>query len=160
MKKMQMSTHFLISILIAKLFSFLPPTFPIAIQIILIAVLAVLSHDLLDCIAISTYHPLKPHRDDIFYMIFHIIYAYALSGFLFIFFFEDYWWVMAFSILPDIIDWYILRAIFHKDSIYHPRIDKVRDALFSWLPDLKEKKWAVIFEFILAGAIGVGIVLL
>ena len=157
---MQMSTHFLICILIAKLFSFLTPTFPIAIQIILIAVLAVLSHDLSDCIAISTYHPYKPHKDDVFFMIFHIIYAYALSGFLFIWFFKDYWWVMLFSILPDIIDCYILRALFHKDPIYHRHVDKMRDALFSWLPDLKEKKWAVIFEFIFAGAIGVSIILL
>ena len=157
---MQMSTHFLIGILVAKLFSFLTPTFPIAVQIILIAILAVLSHYLLDCIAISTYHPYKAHWDDIFFKIFHIVYAYGLSVIIFIWFFKDYWWVMLFSILPDIIDWYILRLIFHKDSLVHPSIDKVRDALFSWLPDLKEKKWAVLNEFILAGAIGVSIILL
>jgi hypothetical protein len=136
------------------------PTFPIVAQIILIAVLAVLSHYLLDCIAISTYHPYKPHWDDTFFKIFHIVYAFALSGLIFIWFFNDYWWVMLFSILPDIIDWYILRPIFHKDPFVHPSIDKVRDALFSWLPDLKEKKWAVINEFILSGAIGVGLILL
>jgi len=160
MKQMQMSTHFLIGILIAKLFSYLPPTFPIALQIILIAVLALLSHGLLDCIAISTYHPYKPHKDDTFYLVFHIIYAYAFSGLIFIWFFEDYWWVMFFSILHDIIDWYILRPFFHKDPLVHPSIDKVRDKLFSWLPDLKEKKWAVINEFIIAGAIGVGLIFL
>ncbi|MHA1474518.1 MAG: hypothetical protein ACTSRX_02015 [Promethearchaeota archaeon] len=160
MKKMQMSTHFLIGILIAKLFSYLPPTFPIAAQIILIAVLAVISHYLLDCIAISTYHPYKPHWDDKFFKIFHIMYVFVLSGIIFIWFIKDFWWVMLFTVLPDIIDWYILRPIYHKDPIVHPSIDKVRDTLFSWLPDLKEKKWAVINEFILAGAFGVGIILL
>ena len=157
---MQMSTHFLIGIFVAKLVNLIFLDSLIALQIILIAVLAVLSHDLSDCIAISTYHPYKPHKDDAFFMIFHIFYAYALSGLLFIWFFKDYWWVMFFSILPDIIDWYILRTIFHKDPIYHPRIDKVRDVLFSWLPNLKEKKWAVINEFILAGTITVGIILM
>ena len=157
---MQMSTHFLIGILIAKLFSLFPPTFPLAIQIILIAFLAILSHYLLDCIAISTYHPYKPHWDDNFFNIFHLIYAYGLSVIIFILFFKNYWWVMLFSILPDIIDWYILRAIVHKDPLVHPSIDKMRDALFSWLPDFKEKKWAVINEFILAGALGVCIILL
>ena len=157
---MQMPTHFLFGVLIAKLFSLLPPTFPIAAQILLIAVLAVISHYLLDCIAISTYHPYKAHWDDNFFKIFHIVYALALSVFIFIWFFKDYWWVMLFSILPDIIDWYILRPIFHKDPLVHPSIDKVRNALFSWLPDLKEKKWAVVNEFIIACGFVVGIILL
>ena len=157
---MQMSTHFLIGILVSKIFSLLTPTLPIAVQIIFIAILAVLSHYLLDCIAISTYHPYEAHKDDKFFMIFHIVYAYGLSIFIFIWFFNDFWWVMLFSILPDIIDWYIMRAILHKGPVVHPSIDKVRDTLFSWLPDLKEKKWAVVNEFIVAGAIGIGIILL
>ena len=160
MKQMQMSTHFLIGILVSKIFSLLTPTLPIAAQIIFIAILAVISHYLLDCIAISTYHPYKAHWDDIFFKIFHIVYAYGLSIFIFIWFFNDFWWVMLFSILPDIIDWYIMRYILHKGPFVHPSIDKVRDTLFSWLPDFKEKKWAVINEFIVAGALGVGIVLL
>ncbi len=157
---MQMSTHFLIGILVAKLFRLLTPTLPIATQIIFIAILAVISHYLLDCIAISTYHPYKAHWDDTFFKIFHIVYAYGLSIFIFIWFFKDFWWVMLFSILPDIIDWYIMRAILHKGPVVHPSIDKVRDTLFSWLPDLKEKKWAVVNEFIIAGGFVVGIILL
>ncbi len=157
---MQMPTHFLIGILIAEIFNLLLPSMPIPVQILIIAILAVLSHYLLDCIAISTYHPYKAHWDDKFFKGFHIIYAFGFAIILFIWFFIPYWWVMLFSILPDIIDWYILRPAFHKDPVVHPSIDRVRDALFSWLPDLKEKKWAVLNEFILAGTIGVGIVLL
>ncbi|MHA1856875.1 MAG: hypothetical protein ACTSYY_12590, partial [Promethearchaeota archaeon] len=97
---MQMPTHFLIGILIAKLFSLLPPTFPVAAQIIIIALLAVISHYLLDCIAISTYHPYEAHWDDKFFKGFHLIYAFGIAIFLFIWFFIPYWWVMLFSILP------------------------------------------------------------
>ena len=160
MKKMQMSTHFLIGILIAKLLNLLLLTTPFGLNIIVIAVLAVISHYFLDCITISTYHPYKAHWDDLFFKLFHLLYAYGLSVFIFIWFFEEYWWVMLFSVLPDIIDWYILRPFFHKDPFIHPSIDKVRDVLFSWLPNLKEKKWAVINEFILAGTMGIGIILM
>nr|WP_162851433.1 hypothetical protein [Candidatus Prometheoarchaeum syntrophicum] len=160
MNQMQMSTHFLIGILTAKILNLLLVTSPIPLKIIVIAVLAVISHYLLDCIAISTYHPYKAHWDDLFFKIFHLLYAYGLSVFIFIWFIEKYWWVMLFSVLPDIIDWYVLRPFFHRDPLIHPSIDKVRDVLFSWLPNLKEKKWAILNEFIIAGSIGIGIVLL
>lgn len=157
---MQMATHFLTGILIAKLIDLLPTNFPVALQIIIVCILAYFSHYLLDCIAISTYHPLETHWDDKFYKIYHILFVFVFSFILLIIFFIPYWWVMIFAVLPDIIDWYTLRPLFHKDPIIHPFIDKIRDKVFSWLPDLKEKKWAALIEFTLIGALGVGIIFL
>ena len=59
--------------------------------------------------------------------------------------------------LHDIIDWIILRYGFKKDPILHPLGDKFRDKFFSWLPDLREKKWTVINEILLMVLLGIGI---
>lgn len=144
---MQSTTHFLVGIWIFRaclLFESLGV--PFWLIVIISVILAVISHVLLDCIAKLTYHMPEPQYHDAFWVGYHAIFVYGGTLALFILFFTDYWWVMLASILPDIIDWYILRPFFKKGPIVHPLIDKVRNSWFAWIPDLTAKKWTVVNE--------------
>ncbi|WP_371801660.1 hypothetical protein [Candidatus Lokiarchaeum ossiferum] len=157
---MQSPTHILTGIFLYKLIIALFPTLPTVWLVIITSILAFLSHGLIDAIAVMTYHPYKANWEDKFFKIYHIVFVYILTGVLVIYFLIPYWWVMIFALLPDIIDWYTLRPIWHHDPVIHPKIDLFRDKFFHWLPNLKEERWAVLVEFFLLIGLGIGITLL
>ena len=150
---MQMPTHFLFAILLYNLISKVLEPF---IYIPLMILLAVISHALLDCVAIMTYHPPEAQKQDKFWVIYHVL-IYLASIVLFIVFFKEYWWVMLASIIPDIVDWYIFRPILKRAPVFHPQIDYIRSKLFFWLPVWNMKKWTVVFEFALVAGLSIGI---
>lgn len=145
---MQLPTHFLVGIMIQAFFLWIWPSGMIWVQLTLIGITAFLSHILLDCLAISTYHPPKAHWDDPFWKIFHLG-VYLLALVIVIFYGCTYWWGMLWSFMIDLVDWIILRWLAHKDPIFHPIIDKIRNKLFSWLPNLTTKKFASVYELAL-----------
>jgi hypothetical protein len=158
---MQIFTHFLIGIFIYDLITNLTPSWPFWLQIAVIAFLAFLSHFFIDSIATMTYHPPEPLWKDRFWVIYHMVVINAISLILLILLFRPYWWIMMIgSLFPDIIDWYFLRLIFKKGPIFHPIIDRIRDAVFAWIPKWYLKNWAVLIEFALDILIGIGIWLL
>ena len=53
--------------------------------------------------------------------------------------------------LPDIIDWLLFRAILKKPAIFHPFIDKIRDTVLGWAPNLNHTKWAILIEIGILG---------
>lgn len=153
---MQLPTHFLIGIVIQSIIIWIWPSGMIWVGWIVIAITAFLSHILLDCIAISTYHPPEAHWEDPFWKIFHLgVYITALA--LVIIFGRTYWWGMLWSFMIDLVDWIILRWLVHKEPLFHPIIDKIRTALFSWLPNLTIEKKAAFYEI---GLIGIFILLI
>lgn len=157
---MQSPTHFLTGILIYNLFRLIPGLSP-WIYIPLTVILAIASHALLDCVAIMTYHPPEPQKQDKFWVIYHVLiylttFAMVLTAII-IHDLRNYLWVMVASILPDIIDWYTLRPIFKKGPVIHPTIDRIRNTLFFWIPKWNMKKWTVVFEFGLVAILVIGI---
>jgi len=157
---MQAPTHFFTGILLAKIIKVLVPNLPLFWQVVLIGSLAVASHFLLDGIAISTYHPPQAKWDDRFWVIFHVVFVYIGAVVVVIIFFREYWWIMIFAYLPDLIDWNIMRGLLHRDPIVHPVIDKFRTRYFAWLPDLRDKNWAVLIEGGLNSILIIGIIFL
>lgn len=149
-----MVTHFLVGIFIQKyLFGII--SFPF--DIILILILAFLSHILVDCLARFTFHTPEKQKGDKIWLSWHII-IYISSFLVFIIFWNPYWLVMIVSILFDIWDWYTLRMIqrhvlknpdWGKKYFLHPIIDKVRNKCFMWLPDLTYEHKGIIVEIIL-----------
>ncbi|MHA1340668.1 MAG: hypothetical protein ACTSRZ_11060 [Promethearchaeota archaeon] len=159
---MQSPTHFLMGILIYRLFESFIGFSNNIIGIILKGIVFILiffSHFLVDAIAKITYHVPDARPQDKFWLSYHI-FIFGLTIFLAIWFIIPYFWVMLFSVLIDIIDWGILRGLMKKNPIIHPLIDKFRNKFFSWLPNLIEKKWTVINEFIILFILGLGIYLL
>lgn len=154
---MQSPTHILTGIFLYKLVITLFPTISTVLIVIISSLLAFFSHGMIDALAIMTYHPYKANWQDMFFKIYHIVFVYALTGVLVVIFIIPYWWIMIFATLPDIIDWYTLRPIWHHDPVIHPKIDLFRNKFFHWLPDLKEKRWAVLVEFCLLAGLGIGI---
>ncbi|MHA1646827.1 MAG: hypothetical protein ACTSVU_08535 [Promethearchaeota archaeon] len=157
---MQAPTHFLTGIIIAKLVDLCFPELNQIYFVIIVAILAVGSHFLIDALAKMTYHPPEADWHDKFWVIYHVGFVYLPSLICIIIFFIPYWWVMIFSTLPDIIDWYTARAIFHKGPYVHPIIDKFRTKFFSWVPDFRHRKWSVSVEFGLLGVLIIGVILL
>ncbi len=156
---MQAPTHFFTGILLAKIIQVLLPNLPLFWQILLIGGLALGSHFLLDGIAFSTYTPPGQAKwDDRFWVIFHVVFVYIGAIVVGIIFFREFWWVMIFAYLPDLVDWNIMRGLFHRDPIVHPLIDKFRARCFAWLPDFRDKNWAVLIEGGLNTLLIVGII--
>ncbi|MBD3351483.1 MAG: hypothetical protein GF364_08345 [Candidatus Lokiarchaeota archaeon] len=143
---MQAPTHFLMGILIYKIFENLITPLNICWNILLVYPLIILSHFLIDAIAKITYHVPDARPQDKFWLGYHI-FILGLTLFFIFWFWNPFILAMFFSVLVDIIDWGILRAIRKREPIIHPIIDKFRNSLFSWLPELIEKKWTVINEF-------------
>lgn len=145
---MQLPTHLLLGILIQLLLQFTAFEVPLWIQFGTIALCAIISHVLLDCIAVSTYHPANAQWNDIFWKIYHI-FVYIMAILIIILWGVEYWWGMIWSFLIDLYDWIFLRKILKKEPQIHPIIDRIRDRFFSWLPNLKEKKSGIFGEMIL-----------
>ena len=155
---MQAPTHFFTGILLAKIIQVLLPNLPLFWQVLLIGGLTLGSHFLLDGIAFSTYHPPQADWHDRFWVIFHVVFVYIGAVVVFIIFFREFWWVMVFAYLPDLVDWNIMRGLFHRDPVVHPLIDKLRARCFSRLPDFRDKNWAVLIEGGLNTLLIVGII--
>ncbi|MHA1612570.1 MAG: hypothetical protein ACTSVZ_10670 [Promethearchaeota archaeon] len=143
---MQAPTHFLTGMVIYLAFSTWFPALPSWILIILTLISAVFSHFVLDSLAEMTYHLPDPQWKDPFWVAYHVIFVYVGSLVMLIVFWQEYWWVMFASILPDIIDWYTLRWIFKKDPVVHPLIDSMRARWFAWVPNWRNRKWTVALE--------------
>ena len=149
---MQAPTHILTGIFLLELFRLLFPASPIWLQIIVVLPLCVASHFLIDAVAIITYHPPKADWKDWFWVSYHLL-IYIGSVVLLIFFFVDYWWAILAANLPDLIDWFVLRVFFKKQPVIHPIIDKLRGFLFKKTPNWNHKRWTIIIEFGIIGAL-------
>ena len=147
---MQMPTHFMLGILIQTTLIQILPDQAKWLVFGLIALISLLGHIFLDCIAISTYHPPEAHWDDWFWKGFHL-FVYIGAIIIIIIFGREFWWALIWSFMIDLVDWIILRSICKKDPIIHPIIDQIRAALFSWLPTLIEKKGAISGELLMNG---------
>ena len=158
---MEDATHYLAGILIYEIFYFLFPNLNTMIGGFIILILVCLSHFLVDALTNITYHLPDPKPSDKFWVTRKIV-THLMLWTMLIIFWNPYWFVMIGSIIPDIVDWFILRRILKKgDKIFfHPLIDKFKDRFFFWLPDLREKRWALLNEFIIMGLLGVGIFLI
>ena len=148
-------THFLVGILIYKIFE-IYIGYSNTLLGILLYFLIILSHIIVDTFGYITYHVPDPRPKDKFWVSFHIL-TFILTLFVAVLFIKLYFWPMFFSVLIDIIDWLILRAILKKKPVFHPLIDKFRNKFFFWLPNWIEKKWAVINEFIILLFLGLGV---
>ena len=156
---MQAPTHFLMGVLIFKIVEFCAPSLNNIILYILVFIFSFLSHFLIDAIAKITYHVPDPRPEDKFWVVYHI-FIVVFTLVLLIILWDAYWIALIGSILIDLIDWVLYRAIMKKEPIIHPLIDKFRDKFFFWLPDLLEKKWTVVNEFIIWAIICVNILFL
>ncbi len=151
---MQLPTHFLSGMTLQLFILRVCVHCPGILTFTLIAFAALLAHVFLDCIAISTYHPPQAHLDDKFWKGFHIL-VYLAALVLLLVWGSTLWWGMLWSAMIDLVDWILLRAILKRPPIVHPIIDKIRNLFFGWLPNLTERKWAVVGELVInAGFLG------
>lgn len=154
---MEAITHFLTAVII-QILCFKYFLFPL--NIIFTIVFAFSSHILSDILSSLTYHTPEIIKGDKFWIIWHVI-IYGASATTIIIFIIPYWLAILFSYLPDIIDWHIMRPIqkFRKMKnseskvkykyLIHPIIDWLRMKLFFWLPNLKDKKYAIMTELLI-----------
>lgn len=156
---MQAPTHFLTGVLIYEIINLLIPTLHPVLFALIVFITAFFSHFLVDAVAKITYHVPDARPDDKFWLIYHI-FIFGLTAVLLILFWNPYWIALLGSIFIDLIDWGLLRAVLKKEPVIHPQIDKFRAKFFSWLPDLIEKKWTVVNEFIILGLLLLGIYLI
>lgn len=133
-------------------------------NLIFTIILGFFSHFVIDTLAKLTYHTPESHKEDKFWVWWHIItlaLALIVAVWMMIiglFFFYLLGGIMA--NLVDIWDWTILRPIQNKkkkenpDSTWgegyfiHPAIDWIRDKALSFLPNLNRNKKGVINEII------------
>jgi hypothetical protein len=136
---MQAPMHFLVGILI----------FHAVKNPILAFILIFLSHYLIDVLVLLTYHPKDPLPESKFWVRYHIL-ILILTIIMVIFFIKAYFWVMIVSLIPDIVDWVIMRMILKKDPIMHPLIERIRESkVFSWIPDHTMKPIGALYEAIM-----------
>jgi hypothetical protein len=103
---MQGSTHLVMGVFIQKILKGVEPAY---LRYFLTALLALISHGVLDKFARFTYHPPNPLFGDPFWTVYHLIIV-LLSIFIIIKCWGKYKIGMIFSILPD-LDWVIIRTI-------------------------------------------------
>jgi hypothetical protein len=120
-------------------------------------ILAFLSHFLSDALSKITYHTPEPHKEDKFWVSWHII-LLSLSIVSTIIFIIPFWLGILFVNIPDIIDWFILRPIdnrkneenpelkWRKSYLFHPIANWIRKNVFFWLPDWTYKKASISIE--------------
>lgn len=154
---MQAITHLAFGVFIQKYIEAMD--MPSYFSLLLIIVLAFLSHILLDSISKITYHPAVPQKTTFWYA-YHLF--VLVSSILFVILFIQYWIGMLFANLPDIIDWLIIRNYYwiikkekkYDISVIHGKIiDYVAQKCFFWLPNLREKEWSVINELVIVAAL-------
>ena len=149
-------THNLIAVYIQILcFQFL--IFPY--NVIFTIVFAFFSHIIIDGFSIITYHTPEAHKDDKFWVNWHII-IYILSGASIVIFLVPFWLSIISANIMDIWDWFIARPIENrkrrkdpeskwKNPLYfHGSVDWFRNRLLFWLPRWNYKKGGVVIEII------------
>jgi hypothetical protein len=147
-------THNLIAVFIQIIcfqFFFFP------LNIIFTIIFAYCSHIIVDAFSIITYHTPEAHKDDKFWLIWHII-IYALSGVSIVIFIIPFWLCIISVNIMDIWDWFIVRPIQNRkkrknpekqweNPLYlHGSVDWVRKNLLFWLPRWNYKKGGIIVE--------------
>jgi hypothetical protein len=154
---MQAPTHLATGILIQKGLSKAQPP---SLRYPLIAVLALLSHGILDGLARFTYHPPTPLVQDWFWISYHSIVA-LLTVYIFFKFWKEYKLGLIFSILPD-VDWIVLHSSdllsvqvpFWKEPILHKLLFSFLDLLrplkfLDTLPNWNLERKGIILELVL-----------
>jgi len=152
---MQGPTHLVTGVLIQKI---LRKVRPLPLQYLVVAVLAIISHGILDKLTRFTYHPPTALTGDWFWVSYHLLIAF-LTIVIFIKYWRRYKFGLVFSVLPD-LDWVVLyssnffsfQISFWKDPVLHKFFFSFLDFLppFSFLnslPDWSLEKEAVILEF-------------
>ncbi len=118
-----------------------------------VALLAALSHPILDDLAQGTYHPPRAHWDDLFWVSFHGIALALAVGFAWRF--RRHGWGMLFSLTPD-LDWLVGRPLglwsdggIHASFRTIPGLEVLSEALQGAIPDLREVPAAAALEGVL-----------
>jgi len=158
---MEAITHIIMGIFIQNL-CFKYMVFPY--NIIFTIIFAFFSHFIVDAFAKITYHTPEPHKEDKFWVVWHIItYALALVvavWMMIIGMFLFYLLGAIFANFVDIWDWLILRPTQRKKQkenpesnwgekfFIHPLIDKFRDKTLFWLPNWNYERKGIIPEII------------
>lgn len=151
---METVTHNLTAVII-QLTCFKVFSFPL--NFILTIIFAFLSHFVSDALSKITYHTPEPHKEDKFWVSWHII-LLSLSILSVIIFVIPFWLGILFVNIPDLIDWFILRPIsnrknkenatlkWKKSYLFHPIADWIRKKMLFWLPEWTYKKASILVE--------------
>lgn len=154
---MQEPTHILAGVIIQKSFTWIKYR---VVALAVIAVLAFLSHGLLDKIANVTYHPANADFHDPFWVSYHAMILALTVLFLYVFW-KRFKWGIFFAMLPD-VDWIFI----HGQEIFHIRIPWYRQphlhhflhwlyaqvpalAFLDHLPNNRHNPWACLWEVLL-----------
>ncbi len=156
---MQAPTHLLVGVIIQKLFDWKKYR---AVSFILVAVIAFLSHGILDKLARLTYHRPDAAPTDPFWLAFHLVVLLTTITMLYVYWSTAKWGIL-FALLPD-FDWIFIdgQAAFHveipfyKTPYIHNFLHLIYDNLppFSYidmLPDWRYNYWACLVEVALIG---------
>ncbi len=165
---MQEPTHILAGVIIQKCFDWRRRR---AVAFSLIAVLAFLSHGLLDKIANVTYHPPQADFHDPFWVGYHLTVLLATILFLYIWW-RQFKWGIIFAMLPD-VDWVFIHGqkIFHINIPWYQRphlhnllhwiYEKIPPLSFlDHLPNHRHNTRACLWELLLVGVMLLAIRLL
>ncbi len=126
---------------------------------VVILVLAILSHFPVDLFVKITFHTPEPHPKWPFWVV-HIA-SFSVAGFITVLLlWTPYWWTMLAANLVDIWDWLILRPYQSRRRkknpefslqkyMVHTYIERLRDKYFTWVPEWWYKPKGVIPEIIL-----------
>ncbi|MHA1207246.1 MAG: hypothetical protein ACTSSO_06725 [Candidatus Hodarchaeales archaeon] len=148
---MQLPTHVLAGIFIQFfVLQFFQDTTWLIILIVII--LGFCSHFFIDALAKITYHP-PVRQPGNFWLGWHL-FVYIFGLFLIIIYFQTYFIGMLAANFVDIWDWLILRNYakrknqpdWGKRYYLHPNADRIRQLLFSKLPNLSHTKLGVLPE--------------
>lgn len=137
---------------------------PIPLAIIFTIILGFFSHFLIDTLAKITYHTPEAHKDDRFWVIWHICTPIILLVLIIWIILINMFWFFFLgglcSLIVDIWDWGYIRPVQNKKKKLdpnskwgvkyqiHPIIDKIRDGPFSWLPNWNHERKGIIPEII------------
>ncbi len=155
-------THILTG-MIVQILCFIYLAFPF--NIIFTIIFGFFSHFVIDTLAKITYHTPEAHKDDKFWVAWHIITpVLCLVLIIWVAIVNLFWFFLLGAIsanLVDVWDWVILRpkqnklkekdpkAKFWGENLFiHPAIDWIREKPFSWLPNWNHEKKGVIVELI------------
>lgn len=158
---MQEPTHILAGVIIQKCFDWKKFR---AFWMAVTAILAFLSHGLLDKLANFTYHPGHADFHSVIWVSYHLAVLLATILFLYIWW-RRYWWGILFAMLPD-LDWVFIHGqeIFHfKLSFYRqPHLHHLLGWIFAQvpalsfldhLPSFRENPWAILWEVLLVAVL-------
>ncbi len=154
---MQGMTHIAIGELGKQLYRQLPENqhpFLRYVSLSLLLMLLVLSHVVLDDLAMSTYHPSNALTDDVFWLVFHAF--VAITSIYLLFRFRLSGLFIAAALLPD-IDWLARMVDLWPEGSAHgffrdlPLVNSLSDWLRSHLPDWRLVPFAAGIEVFLLG---------